>query len=397
MSGLLISEESVKRALNRPSPYGVDVDIGSYRGGLPNLEREITSSDRERMEGVGTTGDKSQRSGSFIQYDQRIMEALSRIEGLEVMSIKDARDKGLVEGLEWNLVSPDKDKYTAAAYLNDTNGQFIRVTGKVEQPFQSCLFMGTEDEVQYVHNIILMEPGSSMEMITGCTTGKDVKKGLHIGITEIYVGEEADLSYTMLHEWGENLMVRPRTAVRVERGGNYTSNYISLHKVKSVQMYPKVELEGEDATTQLNSIVLAPRESELDIGGAVDLKGVNSKAEIISRTVSSGGKSIARGQLIGKAEGIAAHLECNGIMLNEGGLIHAVPELASEKVDVDMSHEASVGRIAKDQVEYLMSRGLSEEEATTVIIRGFLAPTTKGLPERIKNQIDRILESREGL
>ncbi len=392
MSGML---ERIKASLHKPSPFGEDIDIGSFKG-APG-PKELSVSDRERMEGVGTTEDKKERSGSFIQYDQRIMEALSRIEGLEVMSINDAGKKGLLEGLKWNLVAPDKDKYTASAYLNDTNGQFIRVTGEVEHPFQSCLFMGSEDEVQYVHNIIVMEPGSKMEMITGCTTGKDVKKGLHIGITEIYVGEGADLSYTMLHEWGENLMVRPRTGVKVERGGNYTSNYISLHKVRSVQMYPGIILAGEGATTQLNSVVLAPEGSELDIGGAVDLKGKGSRAEIVSRTVSSGGRSIARGRLFGNADNIAAHLECNGIMLSEGGLIHAVPELLSDRMDVDMSHEASVGRISRDQVEYLMSRGVSEEEATSLIIRGFLAPTTQDLPERIKKQVDGILQSKEGL
>jgi hypothetical protein len=257
--------------------------------------------------------------------------------------------------------------------------------------------MGTQKGVQYVHNIIKLEDKASLDMITGCTSGKKIEKGLHIGITEIFIGKDATLNYTMLHEWGDELYVRPRTGVVIDEGGNYTTNYISLHKVRSVQMYPKVVLKGKGATTQMNSIIIAPEGSELDVGGEVILEGEGSKAEIISRTVSSGGRSIARGRLWGKASKIAAHLECNGIFLSDEGLIHAVPELASEKQDVDMSHEASVGRVAKEQVEYLMTRGLTEQEATSLIIRGFLQPSIKGLPKKIMEQVNTILESEEGL
>lgn len=386
----------LEETLKKPSPYGEDVDIGSFIRSKVRDE-DISADDRERMSDVGMEESGSGKSGSFIQYDQRVLESLSKIEGLTVMSIEKAREEGLIEGLEWTLVSPDKDKYTASARLNRPNGYFIHVTGKVPFPFQSCLFMGTQKGVQYVHNIIKLEEGASLDMITGCTTGKKIEKGLHIGITEIFIGKDATLNYTMLHEWGDELYVRPRTGVVIEDRGNYTSNYISLHKVRSVQMYPKVVLKGSKASTQMNSIIIAPEGSELDVGGEVILEGEGSNAEIISRTVSSGGRSIARGRLWGKASKIAAHLECNGIFLSEDGLIHAVPELASEKQDVDMSHEASVGKVAMEQVEYLMTRGLTEQEATSLIIRGFLQPTIKGLPERIMEQVNRILESDEGL
>ncbi len=386
----------LKEALKKPSPYGEDVEIGSFTRS-EDRDEGISPDDRDRMRDVGMEESASGKSGSFIQYDQRVLESLSKIEGLTVMSIEQAREKGLIDGLEWTLVSPDKDKYTASARLNKPNGYFIHVTGKVPFPFQSCLFMGTQKGVQYVHNIIKLEEGASLDMITGCTTGKKIEKGLHIGITEIFIGKDATLNYTMLHEWGEELYVRPRTGVVIEDGGNYTTNYISLHKVRSVQMYPKVVLKGKGATTQMNSIIIAPEGSELDVGGEVLLEGEGSNAEIISRTVSSGGRSVARGRLWGKASKISAHLECNGIFLSEDGLIHAVPELASEKQDVDMSHEASVGKVAKEQVEYLMTRGLTDQEATSLIIRGFLQPSIKGLPEKIMKQVNKILESEEGL
>lgn len=393
MSDLL--REKALAARDRPSPYGEDVNISSFE--VPTSVREIDVSDRERMKSVGLEPEIEGRSGTFVQVNQKVLESLSKIPGLTIMSMEQAREKGLTEGLEWNLISPGKDKYTSAAYLNSTNGYFIHVTGKIPFPFQSCLFIGTEKGVQYVHNIIKLEPGAELDIITGCTTGKAVRRGLHIGITEMYIGEGAKLDYTMLHEWGEDLFVRPRSAAVVEKGGSYTSTYISLHKVRSVQMYPSVILKGEGSSAQLNSVVIAPEGAEIDIGGAVVLMGKNTNAEIISRTVSSGGRSIARGQLIGKETGAVAHMECNGIFLTDKGLIHAVPELSSERKDVEMSHEASVGRVAKEQVEYLMSRGLTEAQATSAIVRGFLQPSIKNLPPSIMAQVKAIIESEEGM
>ena len=107
--------------------------------------------------------------------------------------------------------------------------------------------------------------------------------------------------------------------------------------------------------------------------------------------ISNGAKIINRGHLIGEVPDIKAHLECRGLLLN-GGLIHAIPELEGHVDGVEMSHEAAVGKIAQEEINYLMSRGLSQDEATSTIVRGFLSVDIPGLPPQLKAEIDKAIE-----
>ncbi|MDP2800036.1 MAG: SufD family Fe-S cluster assembly protein, partial [Deltaproteobacteria bacterium] len=127
----------------------------------------------------------------------------------------------------------------------------------------------------------------------------------------------------------------------------------------------------------------------------VILKAPDTRAEIISRAISTGGKIIARGLLVGEVPGIKAHLECKGLILSEKGIIRAIPELEGQASGVDMSHEAAVGKIAQEEIEYLMARGLSEEEATSTIVRGFLNVQIDGLPAELQAEIDAAVKESE--
>ena len=118
----------------------------------------------------------------------------------------------------------------------------------------------------------------------------------------------------------------------------------------------------------------------------------NTGSEIVSRNITYGGKMVARGRLVGNAPGAKAHLECNSIVLRDGGSTQSIPELVATVQDVDLTHEAAVGRIAEDQIEYLMSRGLAEDEAVSMIVRGFLTGILEGLPANLKKEIDAAIE-----
>jgi Fe-S cluster assembly scaffold protein SufB len=144
-----------------------------------------------------------------------------------------------------------------------------------------------------------------------------------------------------------------------------------------------------------NSILFAHPGAHLDVGSRVILKARNSRAEVIARAVSAGGDIIARGHLKGEAQGIKAHLECRGLMVTERGLIHAIPELEGTIEGVDMSHEAAVGKIAKDEIEYLMARGLSQGEAQAAIVRGFLDTSIMGLPAELEKEVDKTISACE--
>jgi hypothetical protein len=213
-----------------------------------------------------------------------------------------------------------------------------------------------------------------------------------VGISEFFVKKNAKLSFTMIHNWAEDMMVRPRSVAQVEKGGLFLNNYICMKPVRSIQMYPTTHLVGEDAVARFYTIIVGSPGSEYDVGGRIFLKKPGNRAEIVARTISNGGRIIARGALIGEVPDVKAHLECRGLILN-GGLIHAIPELEGHVDGVEMSHEAAVGKIAQEEIAYLMSRGLSEDEATSTIVRGFLNVDIPGLPPQLKAEIDRAIDA----
>jgi hypothetical protein len=190
------------------------------------------------------------------------------------------------------------------------------------------------------------------------------------------------------------MMVRPRSVAIVEEGGLFLNNYICMRPVKSLQMYPTTHLVGKGAVSRFYSLLVGSPGSELDVGGRIVLKAEDTRAEIIARAISNGGRIISRGDLIGEVTGVKAHLECRGLLL-KGGLIHAIPELQGKVDGVEMSHEAAVGKIAQEEIQYLMSRGLAEDEATSTIVRGFLSVDIPGLPQQLKAEIERAVSMSE--
>jgi len=196
----------------------------------------------------------------------------------------------------------------------------------------------------------------------------------------------------MIHNWGEKTHVRPRSAIIMEKNSRFVNNYVLLKPVASMQSYPVAYLNGEGASVKFNSICIAHEGSDIDSGSMVVLNAPKTSAEIISRSITLGGRMMARGRLVGNAAGAKAHLECRSLVLSDNGLTLAVPELESSVADVEMTHEAAVGKIARDQVEYLMMRGLTEDEAVSMIVKGFLEGGIKGLPDNLKKEIDEAVE-----
>ncbi|MCX5727023.1 MAG: SufD family Fe-S cluster assembly protein, partial [Candidatus Saganbacteria bacterium] len=191
----------------------------------------------------------------------------------------------------------------------------------------------------------------------------------------------------------DEMHVRPRSAAIVEEGGVFTSNYICMKPVKSLQMYPTAYLNGKNSVVSFNTILYAVKDSYIDVGSRVYLRGEGSRADIIARTIAKDkSQIIARGHIIGEIPKVKAHLECRGLLLSDTALIHAIPELEGRAKDVDLSHEAAVGKIAEQEILYLMSRGLTEDEAVAVIIRGFLSVDIKGLPEKLKAEMQKIID-----
>lgn len=386
-------------AKTKKAKIGPDIDLDSYSVEAPAHENikdleGLSVADKERMLLAGIDTEEGERSGTYIQKDSSPIYAFSHDEGLEVIPIKEALKKhAWVKDYYWKLISVDADKYTARTHLDLHDGYVIRALpgSKISFPAQACLYLEKEGFNQNVHNIIIAEEGSELHIISGCASAAHVMQGLHAGISEFYVKKGAKLSFTMIHHWAEEIMVRPRSAAVVEEGGLFLSNYVCMKPVKSLQMYPTVYLNGRGAVARFYSLLVGSPGSELDIGSRVFLRGEDTRAEIVSRAITNGGNIIARGDLIGEVPGVKGHLECHGLIL-KGGFMHAIPELTGKIDGVEMSHEAAVGKIAQDEIYYLMSRGLTEDEATATIVRGFLNVDIPGLPPKLKAEIDRAVK-----
>lgn len=397
--------ERALQAQEKKAAYGSDIDFAEFTDAdtQPDLVEDPTALPLERkknLEAIGFSTEKGDRAGAYMQTDHSVVHCNVAAAGLEIMSTDAALacHPELGEQYFWRAVAPDADKYTARAALHQEHGYFIRALPgiKVAQPVQACMYIGNEGVIQDVHNLIIVEEGAELHVITGCATDPAVKKGMHVGISEFYVKKNAKLTFTMIHRWGEEVAVRPRTGVIVEDGGLYMSNYICMQTVKDIQMYPTVKLVGEGAVARLNTILVSTPGSHQDVGGRVILSAPGTKAEVIARTISTGGTIVNRGALIGESPGTKAHLECNGLLLASTGVIHAIPELDVRTDNAEFSHEAAVGKIAPEEIEYLMARGLSEEEATATIVRGFLNVKIDGLPDSLVRQIDQAIEEFSG-
>ena len=390
--------ENVSKSLDKEAAYGGYVDLKTYHIPDESLEvKKLTDLDsmiKKSLTAVGITAEDGDSGGNFLMYNNKVSHRSATSEGLEVMSLKEALLKhDWLNDYLWKLVSPDADKYTARSYLEDSDGYFIRALpgAKITEPVQSCLMIGSEEALQTVHNIIIVEEGAELEIVTGCLTHDTVKRALHIGVSEMYIKKGGKLTFSMIHDWEESVEVRPRTGIRIEEDGLLTNNYVCLKPAKSIQTNPSAYLEGERAAAYFNTIAVAHPGSTLDMGSKIYLNAPNTKTEIISRTITIGGEVISRGDIIGNATKVYGHLECNGLVLSDKGSQRAIPALEANAMDVEMTHEAAIGRIARDQVEYLMTRGLDENEATGLIVRGFLSAGIEGIPEILKEDIDEII------
>ena len=391
-----VKNASSKQAMTRDQE---DIEISQYQyeGSESGLIQDLTQLDEQErqqllMAGVDVSG--KDRSGTFLQMDHSSVHCSTCIPGVEVLNIHEALDK--YDGLKdyyWQLVNPDKDKYTRAVAEKTHGGYFIRTEkgAKVVNPVQSCLFIKGEKVGQNVHNIIVVEEDSELHIITGCAVSHQVESALHMGISEIYIKRGGKLSFTMVHNWGEDVHVRPRTVGIVEENGVFLNNYILLKPVRSAQLYPTLYLNGKGAVATSNSVIAAPPGSYVNSGSRVVLNAPDTRAEIVARTITTGGTIINPGHLVGNAVPSKGHLECKGLILKDG-IIHAIPELEASVAGVELSHEAAVGKVAQEEIEYLMARGLDEDEATSTIVRGFLNVDIMGLPEELQQAIDQTIQ-----
>ena len=286
-----------KKAREKKAVFGTDIDLSRYtqhieKGRVESLE-SLSRQVKEAAVMTGMNLKEEYRSGSYMQIDQSVIyESLNKsYEGqLEIMSTTDALKKyDWLEDYFWKSVPVDQDKYTAEAALNMTHGYFIRVFAhqKPQYPVQSCLLVAENYVSQNVHNIIIVEEGAELQVITGCTLSKSDAEGIHLGISEFYVKKGGKLFFTMIHNWADNFHVRPRTWAVVEEDGAFVSNYVLLKPVKSIQAFPVALLKGDRASAKFNTVVYGLKDSNIDLGSRIILDGKDTRGESVARTIAA--------------------------------------------------------------------------------------------------------------
>lgn len=349
---------------------------------------------KRTSEAVGVVEDETTRSGTYFQMDTTALIRKAQVEGLEVMSLEDAFERIDLEPYYWKAVPVDKDGFTSAVELYGKGGYVIvaKKGANIELPVQACLFMRTNDLLQAPHNIIIAEEGASLNIITGCTAMPE-KAGIHVGISEFHIKKGAKVTFTMIHSWTHEIHVRPRTGVIADEGGTFISHYVNLNPLSSLQMYPIVRLNGPGAKTSISSVIVGFGKSKMDVGSEIVFNAPGTKGEIISKSVSTQESVIyARGRLTANTDDVRGHLECRGLIMDPRSKVYAIPELLGNAMNVELTHEASVGKLSADQIYYLMSKGFSNDEATSILVRGFMETKIEGIPPSLESMIESVTD-----
>ena len=354
----------------------------------------------EEAQKAGIESDDKNRSATYFHLDQTTVQAkVNQLfeEKIELLDIKTALKKySWLNDYMWKIVDKNKDEFTKKVAEDYSGGYFIRILpgAEVTFPLQSCMMITQKNIEQRVHNIIIAEEGSNSHIITSCLQHSTVKNAAHLGVSEIYVKKSATLNFTMIHQWSESTLVRPRSATEIADKATFVSNYVCMRPVRDIQMYPVAYCNGEDSRASFNSILYGYKNSQLDIGTKAILTGGGSKVEMISRAISrEGSKMIIRGMIEGDSNDCKGHLECRGLLMDNESFMQSIPELIAKKKGVEITHEAAVGKISEKEITYLMTRKLSHDQAVSVIIRGFMDVGILGLPDTLNAEINKIVDT----
>ncbi len=365
--------------------------------GLISLE-QVQTFDKESLAEVGVLMDSSKRSGTYVLRNDHVLCLQTDVEGLEMLPIAEALDKypEIRQKYYFKAVDKNLNEITQhAAALEHPEGLFLRVRegAKVEFPCQAGLYMEQSGLSQIVHNIIILEDDAELQLITGCVSQQEVLKGTHHAVTEQYIGKRASLTSNMVHSWGPEVTVRPHSGTIVEEEGIYINNYVSLRPAGDIISNPNTWLNGKGAAARYQTIILGSESSTIVSGGNVYLNAEDTSAELAHRGVSTGGVILQQGLIIGSAP-CRGHVDCAGMLIDAGGegYVESTPGIRALHPQAILSHEASIGKISPEQVEYLQSRGIEEREAISMIIRGFLDTDIQGLGPELDSRISEIAE-----
>ena len=281
-------------------------------------------------------------------------------------------------------ITPSLHKYAALHYAVWSGGSFVYVPKgvNVDIPLQSYFRLNAPGAGQFEHTLIIIEDGAYCHFIEGCSAPKYNVINLHAGAVELFVGEDATLRYSTIENWSRNMYNLNTKRAIVEKDGKI--EWVSGSFGSKVSMlYPASILVGENASSEFTGISFAGEGQNLDTGAQVVHAAPHTTSTVNTKSISkSGGVAIYRGLVEIKENAVGAKnsTSCESLMLDNKSRSDTIPTIKIENNDIDIGHEAKIGRISDSVIFYLMSRGISEQEAKEMVVRGFAEPIAKELP-----------------
>ena len=294
-----------------------------------------------------------------------------------------------------SVIPHNDNKFAALNTAVWSGGSFVYIPAgvKVDLPLQAYFRINAKNMGQFERTLIIAEPGSSVHYIEGCTAPVYSSDSLHSAVVELIAMEGSRIQYTTIQNWSSNVynLVTKRAFAYKDATVFWVDGNLGS---KITMKYPSVYLLGERAKAEILSIAFAGKGQHQDAGGKIMHLAPNTTSRITSKSVSKdGGRTTYRG-LIHVAEGcknVKSHVTCDALILDEQSASDTVPYMEINEKDVTIEHEATVGKIGDEQLFYLMSRGLSQDQAMTMIVSGFMAPFTKELPLEYAIELNRLI------
>ena len=357
---------------------------------------------KETFEKIGIPeAERAYLAGASAQYESEVVSHNMKEEFEKLGIIFTDTDSALKEYPDLfkeycsKLVPPTDNKLAALNSAVWSGGTFIYVPKgvRVDVPLQTYFRINAENTGQFERTLIIVDEGASVHYVEGCTAPTYSSNSLHAAIVEIFTRKDAYCRYTTIQNWSDNVYNLVTKRAKAYEGA--TVEWIDGNLgAKTTMKYPSVYLDGKGARGTMLSIAFAGANQIQDTGAKMIHNAPNTSSSIVSKSIAKdGGEVNYRGQVtFGKdSAGSISHIECDTIIMDEKSKSDTIPFNEIHNSQVSLEHEAKVSKISEEQLYYLMSRGLSEAEATEMIVMGFVEPFTKELPMEYAVELNRLI------
>jgi len=352
---------------------------------------EVPSDIKNTFERLGIPqAERDSLAGVGAQYDSEVVYHNVREEvtnqGVIYTDMESAmRDhEDMVRKHFMKLVPPNDHKFVALHGAVWSGGSFVYVPPgvSVSIPLQSYFRLNAPGAGQFEHTLIIVDKGASLHFIEGCSAPRYNVANLHAGCVELYVAEDARLRYSTIENWSKNMYNLNTKRAVVEKGGSieWVSGSFGSHVS---YLYPMSILKGEGAKAEFTGITFAGKGQSLDTGARIVHAAPHTYSNMNTKSISKdGGSCTFRSSvtITPEARGSKSAVSCESLMLDDRSRSDTIPVMDIQNDEVDVGHEAKIGRISDEAIFYLMSRGIGEQDAKSMIVRGFAEPIAKELP-----------------